>query len=137
VLAVHPQNAGALNDLAWILAEARQAYEEALPLADRGLQLAPKNTHLLDTRGVILSNLPGRLRDARRDFEKCVELTEPGTPARAKALLQLGRTYARLDDGTGARRCLQEALEIDREQDVFTTQERGEISELKKQTDAG
>lgn len=137
VLATHPQNAGALNDLAWILAEARHAYEEALPLADRGLQVAPRSTHLLDTRGVILSHLPGRLRDARRDFERCVELSQSGTPARAKALLQLGRTCARLDDETGVRRCLQEALEIDRKQDVFTTEEREEISGLTGQTDTG
>jgi tetratricopeptide (TPR) repeat protein len=136
-LASDPQNPRALNDLAWILAEARNAYEEALPLADRGLAIAPQDAHLLDTRGVILSNLPGRLADARRDFERCAALSEPGTAARAKALLQVGRTCMRLGDAAEARRCLQEAREIDNQQpDVFTPEERAEIAGLLEQGDA-
>lgn len=131
VLAEKPESLRALNDLAWILAETLQAYEEALPLANRGLELAPNDVHLLDTRGFILSHLPGRLEDARRDFQKCAELQRPGTSGRAKALLQLARVTARLDDKLATRRCLREALAIDRRSAVFTAPEQHEISALR------
>ncbi len=130
LLAENPDNTRALNDLAWILAEHQDDYEEALRLASRGLELAPTDVHLLDTRGVILANLPDRLDDARRDFERCVELKPPGSPARAQALLQLARVTARLDDRVVTRRRLREALEIDRRHHVFSPQERQEIVEL-------
>ena len=56
----HPLETRILNDLAWILQEHDKDYEAALELASRGLQLEPKNLHLLDTRGVILSKISGR-----------------------------------------------------------------------------
>lgn len=130
VLARNPESLRALNDLAWILAEAFEDYEQALPLAERGLELAPDDVHLLDTRGVILTHLPGRLEDARRDFEKCVKLQPPGTPARARALLRLARVTARLGDRLTTRRCLREALAIDRRNAVFSAREQNEISRL-------
>lgn len=134
-----PSNIDILNNLAWTLAKAqsadKNALEEALRHASEAVRLAPQNANLRDTRGLILSKL-GALQEARTEYEKCVELTEPGTPTRAKALLKLGRTCARLDDEPEAHRCLQKALEIDRQHDVFTPRERGEISELAGQTNA-
>ncbi len=126
----HPANVQVLNDLAWILQEHDHQYEAALELVNRGLRLEPDDLHLLDTRGVILSNMADRLADAKKDFEKLVRLSPPDSRQRAKALLQLGRICARLDDLAQAKQHLMDALEIDRKSEVLTSAERSEISRI-------
>lgn len=126
----HPTNVQILNDLAWILQEHDHQYEAALELANRGLRLAPDDLHLLDTRGVILSNMADRLADAKKDFEKLVRLSPPDSRQRAKALLQLGRICARLNDLAQAKQHLMDALEIDRKSEVLTAAERSEIRRI-------
>jgi len=130
LLKQYPDNVQVLNDLAWIIQEHDHSYTAALELANKGLNLAPSNLYLLDTRGTILSNLPDRAAEARKDFEKLVELSPPDTPRRAKALLQLGRVCVKLNDLVQAKQHLKEALEIDRKLDVFTTDERSEITRI-------
>ena len=126
----YPNDTRIINDLAWILQEHYQRYPAALKLADRGLALAPNDLHLLDTRGAILSNLAGRLAEARSDFEKLVGLSPPDTRRKAKALLQLARVCAKLNDLVQAKQHLNNALEIDQKIDVFTTDERSEIKTI-------
>ncbi|HUU19405.1 MAG TPA: tetratricopeptide repeat protein [Sedimentisphaerales bacterium] len=130
LLEQYPNNIQILNDLAWILQEHYQRYADALELANRAISLAPDNLYVLDTRGTILSNLVDRLADARDDFEKLVELSLPDSRQRAKALLQLGRIYVKLNDLVQAKQHLQNALEIDRRIDVFTPDERSEITRI-------
>jgi len=130
LLEQYPNEIQILNDLAWILQEHYHRYAAALELANRGLSLAPDELHLLDTRGTILSNLPDRLADARNDFERLVELSTSDTPERAKALLQLGRICAKLNDLVQAKQHLKNALEIDQKIDVFTPDERSEITRI-------
>jgi len=133
LLRQYPNDIQALNDLAWILQEHDQNYAAALELADRGLSIALKDFEkifLLDTRGTILSNLAGRLADARNDFEKIVELSPSDTRQKAKALLNLGRICVKLDDLVQAKKHLKDALEIDEKIDVFTAIERTEIAKI-------
>ena len=130
VLKQNPASVRALNDLAWILAEHDRDYKAALELADNGLRLAPNDRYLLDTRGVILSNLPDRLKDARSDFEKLVSVSLADSSAQAKALLQLGRVCAKLKDQEAATRHLEKALQIDRQKSVFDPKERSELQDL-------
>ena len=130
VLKRDPGNIKAINDLAWILQENPQQYAQALELADKGLLLSPADKNLLDTRGTILSKFPARLTAAKADFSKLVERTSPGSAPRARALLQLGRIYARLKDFDMAQGSLKEAVEIDRKIGVFTTKQRSEIERL-------
>jgi len=130
LLKQYPNNVQVLNDLAWILQEHEHSYTAALELANKGLNLAPNDLHLLDTRGTILLNLPDRLADARKDFEKLVEVSLPDPPRRAKALLQLGRICVKLNDLVQAKQHLKAALEIDQKLDVFTTDERSEITKI-------
>jgi len=132
ILKTQPDNAMALNGLAWMLATNRKDYKAALPLIDKAAKLAPNSSHVHDTRGVILSNLPGRMGDARKDFEKCVELTAPDSARRAKALLQSGRTCNKLKDHTAARKHLEDALAIDAKNKVLTDQQRREIADILK-----
>lgn len=127
LLAQQPKNGQVLNDLAWILQEHYQSYEEALKLADQGLEINRDEVHLLDTRGTILSHLPDRLADARKDFERLAQLSPAGSPAQAKAFLKLGRVCARLGDTTRAKEYLQKALDIDRKTKSLTPEERSEI----------
>lgn len=129
LLEQHPGEIRALNDLAWILQEHYQQYTDALELADRGLKLAPKDVHLLDTRGTILSNMPDRLADAKSDFEMLLrELAPSNTRQQAATLLKLGRICAKLNDGDQAKQHLDRALEIDRKMNVLTADERSEIA---------
>jgi len=123
-----------LNDLAWILQEHDKDYEAALELANKGLRVAPEDLHLLDTRGVILSKMIGRLTDAKTDFEDLVRLSPSDSVRRAKALLQLGRICAKLNDLEEARKHLEKALEIDQEISVFTAEERSEIASIVQQS---
>lgn len=124
----YPSDVRILNDWAWILQEQEHDFEAALELANRGLNLAPEDPHLLDTRGTILTSMPGRLVDARRDFAKLAELAREDTSAKAKALLQLGRVCMKLDEASQAKQHLETALEIDGKVGVFTPEERSEIA---------
>jgi tetratricopeptide (TPR) repeat protein len=123
-------NVVALNDLAWILQEHEKNYEEALELTRRGLKLAPDNVHLLDTRGTIFVNMQGHLADAKADFERIVELSSSDVRRRAQALLQLGRICVKRNELAQAKQHLQGALEIDRENNIFTAAEKSEISAI-------
>jgi len=125
-----PNNVRAMNDLAWILADRFLQYKEALKLADKGLALAPGNLNLLDTRGMILSNLPGRLTDAKTDFEALAKSVAAGSPRQAKALLQLGRVCVKLTNLVEAKQHFTKAAEIDRKHSIFSAKERSEIENI-------
>lgn len=130
LLKQYPNDIQCLNDLAWILQEHDQDYEAALDLANKGLRNQPDEPHLLDTRGTILSNLPNRLADAKRDFQRLADLPFAAPPQQAKALLQLGRTCAKLNDPAQAKQHLEKALEIDKKINIFTPNERTEIKKI-------
>ena len=134
LLRQYPNDARVLNDLAWILQEHDHNYDAALELANKGLSVAAGDPHLvnnlMDTRGTILANLPQRLPDAKNDFQKLVDVSPDDTREKAKALLQLGRVCARLNDLAQAKQHLQKALEIDRKVNSFTPDERLEIKQI-------
>ncbi len=124
-------HAKALNNLAWILGVDSQEFDEALELANRGVLRYPEDPHLLDTRGTVLLRL-GKYSEARRDFEKSLTLL-PATAmpsARARTLVNLARAHLKLRELPPAGSRLNQALQIDRQHDVFNTQERAEIHQL-------
>jgi tetratricopeptide (TPR) repeat protein len=131
----YPDNVRILNDLAWILQERDHQYEAALELANRGLHLSPDDIHLLDTRATILTNLPNRLVDAKADFVKLTQQLPAQTREKAQALLRLGRVCLKLSDSAEAKQYLQNALEIDRQINVFTAAERLEITHIVQPSD--
>jgi Tfp pilus assembly protein PilF len=57
-----------------------------------------------------------------------VELSSSDVRRRAKALLQLGRICVKLNELAQAKQHFQGALEIDRENNIFTAAEKSEIS---------
>ena len=101
-------------------------------LVNRALSSSPDYLYVLDTRGTILSNIPGRVTDAKGDFEILVKLSDPDTQQRAKALLQLGRACVRLNDVDQAKQHLKESLEINEKINVFTPEELSEIARLQR-----
>jgi tetratricopeptide (TPR) repeat protein len=133
VLEKYPNNIQALNDLAWILQEHEQSYEDALKLANIGLRVSrdeKDRLHLLDTRGTILSNMPDRLADARADFRTLVDVSPNDTQQKVKALLKLGRICVKLDDLVQAKQHMQNAMDIDKKINVLTPEERSEINKI-------
>ncbi len=72
--ALIPDEAGALNDVAWGLFQAG-APGEAFPLAVRAARLAPANSSVLDTYGAILAAL-GRCQDALVAQRRAVDLLD-------------------------------------------------------------
>lgn len=126
---LEPYHRQALNDLAWILGVDQDKTDEALELADKGVDRYPDNPHLLDTRGVLLTNLD-RLEDARADLEKCLTVSADLPATQARALLHLARVHVKQGEFTAAGQRLNEALVIDRQYDVLTSDERAEIEQL-------
>jgi len=129
----YPNNVQVLNDLAWILQEHDQNYDDALKLANRGLRASRDENHrlhLLDTRGTILSNMPDRLTAARTDFKTLADASPDDTRQKAKALFKLGQVCAKLNDFVQAKQYVKSALEIDQKINVLTPDERSEITRI-------
>ncbi len=92
-----PEEAWALNDVAWGLFEAG-ASGEALPLAARAARLAPGNPSVLDTWGAILADV-GRCREALLAQRRAVDLL--GERAQAEAAREIRNRLARIEAQCG------------------------------------
>jgi tetratricopeptide (TPR) repeat protein len=72
ILAEDSSNSGAMNNLAWLLAQHEGRGAEALKLVDRALELKGPEPTLLDTRAMVYLTL-GQGDRALKDLEKVVE----------------------------------------------------------------
>lgn len=100
VLELDPDNAVALNNLAWILGE--QGRPEARELAERAYRAAPINPSVVDTLGWILAR--------QGDTQRSIELLRQATylqPAEGRIRIHLAQALAKAGDKTGARRELE------------------------------
>lgn len=80
VVALSPQNASVLNNLAMLLADQDgKGLAEAEQLARRATQLSPEDPNLLDTLAIV-SLRRDRLEEAARAIERAIRL-EPSNPA--------------------------------------------------------
>ena len=104
-----PACAEALNNLAWILAQGRANYEEALVQARKAVELRPDDASFRDTLGLVLKNA-GKLEEARDEFRQSVRLAGEGTALRAKSLFRLAQVCALRGDGRSIEEYLKEAL---------------------------
>ncbi len=103
VLAVAPESPIALNNLAWVLAQAKDP--SALEYAEKAHRLAPNNPAIADTLGWILVE--------RGDTRRGVELLSRAAAAAPNALeirMHYAKALLRASDKAGARREL-EALQ--------------------------
>ena len=97
VLELDPKSVTVLNNLAWILCEGenrpQEEYNEALELAEKGLQIISDNMDLLDTRGYAYYHL-GEFDKAMADFDKCIKLYPANSPLVATPRFHLALVYA-------------------------------------------
>jgi tetratricopeptide (TPR) repeat protein len=111
VIDSEPNNAIAINNLAWIICEEAREPRKALELAERGLRLAPQYIDLIDTRGVIYFRL-GEHEKALRDFERCLKLYQVNAPAGVATRFHIARTLIQLKRDNEAREQLKQALDL-------------------------
>jgi tetratricopeptide (TPR) repeat protein len=114
VLERQPDNLVAVNNLAWILCEEQNRPQEALDMAQRGLDKAPDYVDLIDTRGMAYYRL-GRYDEALKDFNRCIRLYPNQTPAIVASYFHLARCLADLGEKSRAIEHLNKALELNKE----------------------
>ncbi len=110
LLELAPDDVVAMNNLAWILCGQGQ-YDSALELAQKGLKIAPNYVDLLDTRGLIYSQM-GNMQDAIGDFNRCIELYLPNTPSRTTSCFHLGKVFYKLGEKQKAADTLKQAIKL-------------------------
>jgi len=111
VLELQPENLIVINNLAWIVCEKQGKFQEALELAQRGLQISPNYIDLIDTRGVAYYRL-GEFNKAREDFTTCIELYPNGIPAAISSRFHLARAFDKLGQKYKAVEHLKQALDM-------------------------
>jgi len=111
ILKLQPDNVIAINNLAWIMCEEQEEYQQALELAQRGLNIAPNYIDLIDTRGVAYYRL-GEFDKAVQDFKSCIKLYPTPTSSKVASYFHLARALAKLEQGYDAVEYLKKALEL-------------------------
>lgn len=101
-LALEPDNAAFLNNLAWIVCEEMNDPAGALEWAQKALNLSPDDPHTLDTWGVLQYRL-GKHDVSREALNKCLGHNELPRATRASATFHLARTLAELDREAGRK----------------------------------
>ncbi|MEL6447888.1 MAG: XrtA/PEP-CTERM system TPR-repeat protein PrsT [Pseudomonadota bacterium] len=105
IIGDQPDNAIALNNLAWLLHE--QGDTEALGLAERAITIAPTAPAVLDTYGVILLST-GRNEEAREALERATE----AAASNAEIRYHLAQAQVATGDREAAKASLRQVLQI-------------------------
>jgi uncharacterized protein (TIGR03790 family) len=108
VLAAEPNNILALNNLAWALADRRNAAAEALPLAERAYRLSGQAPVVGDTLGWVRFKL-GDAKAAALVLDQAARQE----PANIDLLVHAATVHAALNDLVKARTYLESALKAD------------------------
>jgi tetratricopeptide (TPR) repeat protein len=111
LLALEPDNVVAMNNLAWIMSEEQGKYREALDLAQRGLEIAPDYSDLVDTRGVVYYRL-GQFDKAAEDLRKCIRSGASTARAGVATRFYLAKVLVELGERDQAVAQLNEALQM-------------------------
>ncbi|THF65525.1 PEP-CTERM system TPR-repeat protein PrsT [Pseudothauera nasutitermitis] len=90
VLAITPENALVLNNLAWVAG--RRGEKEAVALAERALELSPGNPVVLDTLGMLQIER-GQAEQGLANLNRAVSLA----PALPQLRLNLAKAYLKLE----------------------------------------
>jgi tetratricopeptide (TPR) repeat protein len=129
ILEVDRKNVTSMNNLAWILSERLEKAQEALTLANQGLEINPDYLDLLDTRGVIYCRL-GRFDKAAEDLTRCVDGYPKGNPAGVGSRLHLAKAYRQLNRKQDASKVLEEGLDRYKSIGGLTPEELAEAQRL-------
>ena len=131
-----PNNLIVINNLAWIMCEEQNKFQQALELAQRGLKIAPDFIDLIDTRGVAYYRL-GEFNKAVEDFATCIKLYPNETPASVASRFHLARAFAGLGQRDRAVEYLNQVLELDSRIGGLLTTDLAEAQRLLKQLQEG
>jgi tetratricopeptide (TPR) repeat protein len=123
VLELDPENATALNNLGYFLAERNERLEEALALIQRAVNIDPTNGSFLDSLGWVYYQ-QNRLAEAKRYLEQAVIYEHQSATIRE----HLGDLYSKLGDMAKARKYWQEALRLSNETEE-TARIKGKLKE--------
>lgn len=107
VLDIDPDNAVALNNLAWLLTEDGDA--KGLQYAERAHRLAPFNPNVLDTLGFALA----KSGDAKRGAQ-LLRMASSLAPEQAEIRLHLAKVLVQSGDKNGARKELAELTKLEK-----------------------
>jgi len=102
---MNPNDARSYNNLAWLLAEEKSSQEEALAMAQRALQLRPKDGRVIDTVGWTYYK-QGKLAEAEQQFRAASDLL----PNEAAIQYHLGLVAHRQGRAVEASTALKRAL---------------------------
>ena len=111
IILLDPNNIVVVNNLAWILCEDQNQYQQALELTEKGLAKEPNYTDLLDTRGVVYYRL-GRFERAVEDLSRCVNLYPERSQSLVASYFHLARALAKLGRTSQAVDNLKKALDF-------------------------
>jgi len=131
ILSLNPDNIIALNNFAWLLCENKGKPDQALALAQKGLDLSPEYMDLIDTRGVTYYRL-GQYQKAAQDFNKCIDLYPRQSPGLVSAYFHLARTQAKLNLKHEAQNSVKQALELNENQGGLSEADIREAKNLLK-----
>jgi tetratricopeptide (TPR) repeat protein len=120
-----PDNLMAVNNLAWVMCEQLGQYQQALELAQKGLNMSPQYIDLIDTCGVIYFRL-GQINKAAELFTRCIELYPATSPAGVGCRFHLARAYAALGQKVQALEHLKQAIELNSKIGGLSTTELSE-----------
>ncbi len=135
-LQLEPDNLIVINNLAWVMCEEQNKFQQALELAQRGLKIAPDYIDLIDTRGVAYYRL-GEFNKAIEDFTTCIKLYPNETPASIASRFHLARAFAGLRQRDKAIECLNQVLELDSRIGGLLSTDLTEAQRLLKQLQEG
>lgn len=115
VLARDPKDAGALNNLAWVLIAQKKRLPTALKLAQRALRLDPepaRSAYYRDTIGMAYLSL-GEASEAASSFQAAIGAAGAASPPELGELyFHLGLAYERSGDRTRAVEAWKKALSL-------------------------
>ena len=107
-LAIQAKDVVSLNNLAWLLVDKKGKPDEALELATRAGELAPRSAEIADTLGWIQYH-----RGAYADAEKALARASEQAPNNGQIQYHLGMTYAKLGKKSDAVSTLRRAAQLD------------------------
>ena len=129
ILKVQPENAVAINNLAWIRCESEGAYTQAMDLVKVGLEKSEDYADLVDTRGMIYRRM-GEYDEAIIDFRKAISVYKVNDPGRTQSYYHLACTLAESGNAQEAFDYLRKALKLNRQTASLSTTDLTSAGEL-------
>lgn len=129
VLMVDPDRIIAVNNMAWILCEEQNKYDQALELAATGLLKYPDYADLIDTAGVASYRL-GKYEESINYFKKCIKLRNSSESEIASVHFHIARSFEKNGNLKEALNHLEKATEIYKLNGGLSSSELAEVNML-------